>query len=132
MKIRIRSRFILIITLVIFLVFLSFITQSVILQSFKTIEEQETTAQVQRFSSQSNGEIEDVAATCRDWAERNETAGIFTNTEGTQDPSRLFQPVSMKNLGIDYIAVYDAEGQRVFSETITKGGETVQRSTART
>jgi signal transduction histidine kinase len=127
MKIRTRSRLILVITLVIFLVFLSFITQSVILQSFKTIEDQETTAQVQRFSSQLNGEIEDVAATCRDWAERNETAGIFTEPEGAQDPYRLFQPVSMKNLGIDYIVVYDSSGNRVFSETITKNGEIIEK-----
>jgi signal transduction histidine kinase len=126
MKTRTRARLILVITLVIFLIFLSYITQSVILQSFKTIEERETTAQVQRFISQLNGEIEDVAATCRDWAERDETAVIFSNPGGAQDPSRLFQPVSMKNLGIDYIAVYDASGKNILSATIAKNGETIQ------
>jgi signal transduction histidine kinase len=125
MKIRTRSRLIVVITLIIFLIFLSFITQSVILQSFKTIEEQETTAHVQRFISQLNNEIEDVAATCRDWANREDTTAVFTNQNKSQDPSQLFQPMSMKNLGIDYIVVYDAGGNRVFSETITKDSKTI-------
>jgi signal transduction histidine kinase len=125
MKTRTRSQFILAATLVVFLIVLSFITQSVILQSFGVIEEQETTAHVQRFISQLNNEIEDVAATCRDWAYRDETAAIFSGTDGVQDPSRLFQPVSMKNLDIDYIAVYDAGGHRIFAETITRDGSTV-------
>jgi sensor domain CHASE-containing protein len=87
MKIRTRSRLILVATLVVFLVVLSFVTQSVILQSFGTIEKKETTSNVQRFISQLDREVEDVAATCRDWALRNETAAIFTETGGEQDPS---------------------------------------------
>ena len=126
MKIRTRTRLILVATLLTFLVVLSFITQSVILQSFEVIEEQETTSHVQRFLSQINNEIEDVAATCRDWADREETSAIFTNPAGEQDPSRIFQPVSMKNLGIDYIVIYDASGQRILSETISKEGNAVR------
>ena len=126
MKIRTRSRLILVGTLVIFLIVLSIITQSVILQSFGTIEKQETTSHAQRFVSQINIEIEDVAATCRDWALRDETATVFTETGNVQDPSRFFQPVSMKNLGIDYIMIYNASGYRIFSETITNDGNTVQ------
>ncbi|MFA4848519.1 MAG: ATP-binding protein [Methanoregula sp.] len=126
MKIRTRSLLILVGTLVIFLIVLSIITQSVILQSFGTIEKQETTSHAQRFVSQINNEIEDVAATCRDWALRDETAMVFMDTGSVQDPSRFFQPVSMKNLGIDYIMIYNASGYRVFSETITDDGNTVQ------
>jgi len=126
MKIRTRSRLILVATLVIFLIVLSLITQSVILQSFGTIEKRETTSHVQRFVSQINNEVEDVAASCRDWALRDETATIFTETGSVQDPSRFFQPVSMKNLGIDYIMIYNASGYRIFSETITNDGNTVQ------
>ncbi len=122
MKVRTRTRLILVATLVIFLVVLSFITQSVILQSFRTIEDQETTAHVQRFISQLNNEIEDVAANCRDWAIREETAKLLTSPPGEVNPSQIFPPVSMKNLGIDYIAVYDASGHLIFSETITKEG----------
>jgi signal transduction histidine kinase len=112
-------------TLVIFLVFLSFITQSVIVSSFRVIEEQETTAHVQRFISQLNTEIEDVAATCSDWANHQEASGT-SNPDEEQDPSLLFTPDSMKNLGIDYVAIYDAEGNCVFSETITRNNEIMQ------
>ncbi len=126
MKIRTRSRLILVATLVIFLVVLSFITQSVILQSFSAIEKQETTSNVQRFISQLDREVEDVAATCRDWALRNETAAVFSETGNAQDPSEFFQPVSMKNLGVDYILIYNASGHRIFSETITKDGDVIR------
>jgi signal transduction histidine kinase len=126
MKVRTRSRLILVTTLIVFLIVLSFITQSVILQSFGAIEKQETTSHVQRFISQINNEIEDVAAICRDWASRSETTAIFSEAGEMQDPSDFFQPVSMKNLGIDYILVYDAQGHMVFSETITKDGQTIQ------
>jgi len=130
MKIRTRTRIILVATLVAFLLVLAFITQSVIIQSFGVIEEQETTSHVQRFISQINNEIEDVAATCRDWAGREETREIFTGPDGMSDPSRIFQPVSMKNLGIDYIIVYNASGKRVFSETISKDGTAVREAPA--
>ena len=126
MKVRTRSLLILVATLLIFLVALSFITQSVILQSFSTIEKQETSANVQRFVSQLDNEVENVAATCHDWADREETAGIFTEQGDVQDPSRYFQPVSMKNLGIDYILIYNQRGDRVFSETISPDGSAVQ------
>ena len=126
MKIRTRSRLILVATLVIFLILLSIITQSVILQSFGTIEKQETTSHAQRFISQINHEIENVAVTCRDWALREETAMVFSETDSMQDPSLLFQPLSMKNLDIDYIMIYNTSGYRVFSETVTNDGETIQ------
>jgi signal transduction histidine kinase len=126
MKVRTRSLLILVATLVIFLVALSFITQSVILQSFGAIEKQETSANVQRFVAQLNNEVETVAATSHDWAIRNETAAIFTEKGDVQDPSLYFQPVSMKNLGIDYILIYNQRGQLVFSETIAQDGSAVQ------
>ena len=127
MKIRTRSRIILTATLIIFLVFLSFITQSVILQSFSVIEKQETQSRVDLFVSQLDNEIESVATTCRDWAARDETAAVFSETGTVEDPSHIFQPVSMKNLHIDYIVLYNASGDRVFSETITSDGDTIPR-----
>jgi signal transduction histidine kinase len=122
MKVRTRSRLILVATLVIFLILLSFITQSVIIQSFTTIEYRETTAHVQRFVSQINYEIEDVAASCHDWAVRPETGEIISGSIEEGDPQRLFPPVSMKNLGIDYIVIYNNSGHRIFAGTITSDG----------
>ena len=126
MKVRTRSLLILVATLLIFLVALSFITQSVILESFGAIEKQETSANVQRFVAQLDNEVENVAATSHDWAMRNETAAIFTEKGEVRDPSQYFQPVSMKNLGVDYILIYNQRGQLVFSETITQDGSAVQ------
>jgi signal transduction histidine kinase len=126
MKIRTRTHLILIATLVVFLIVLSFITQLVIIQAFGEIEKQETTSHVQRFVSQIDYAIEDVAVSCRDWALRDETKEIFMDDWGKSDPSQPFQPVSMKNLGIDYIMIYSTSGNRIFSETITKEGGVVQ------
>jgi signal transduction histidine kinase len=125
MKIRTRSRIILTATLIIFLVFLSFITQSIILQSFSAIEKKETQSHVERFVAQLDNEVETVASTCRDWALRDETAAVFTETGTVDDPSQVFQPISMKNLDISYIVLYNASGSRVFSETVTNEGETI-------
>jgi len=125
MKIRTRSRLILVATLVIFLIVLSFITQSLILESFRILEEKDTTANVQKFIAQINSQVVNVAATCKDWSDRDETAAFFSGTRGSKDPSALFQPISMKNLGIDYILVYNSSGSRVFSEAIEPDGSVV-------
>jgi signal transduction histidine kinase len=123
MQIRTRSRLILVITLVIFLIVLSYVTQAVILTSFRQIEEQETTAHVQRFISQLNNEIENVAITCRDWAVRDETTAVFSDNGQETGPASVFPPLTMRNLGIDYILVYDNAGALVFTETVTTDGE---------
>src|SRR5208337_2301153 len=122
MKIRTRSRLILVATLVIFLIVLSFITQSLILQSFQVLEEKDTTANVQKFIAQVNNQVENVAATCKDWSERDETSAFLSGTQDVTDPSALFQPISMKNLGIDYILVYNSSGNLIFSEAIAPDG----------
>ena len=122
MKVRTRSRLILVATLVIFLIVLSFVTQSIIIQSFRTIEVQESSAHVQRFIAQLNHEIEDVAASCRDWSVREDLSLLVTGPKD-DELSNLFPAALMKNLEIDYIAIYDPTGQRVFSKTIgTDGG----------
>jgi signal transduction histidine kinase len=122
MKIRTRSRLILVATLVIFLIILSFITQSLILESFRVLEEKDTIANVQKFIAQVNGQVADIAATCKDWSERDETASVLTDTQNLKDPSAPFQPFSMKNLGIDYILVYNSSGNLAFSEAIAPDG----------
>jgi len=122
MKIRTRSRLILVVTLVIFLVILSFITQSLILQSFGVLEEKDSTANVQKFIAQINNEVENVAVTCRDWSVRDETSAFLADSPGTNEMSGLFQPITMKNLGIDYILVYNSTGDLVLTEAIAPDG----------
>ncbi len=123
MKVRTRTVLILAAALVVFLVLLGFVTQLVILQAFGEIENRETTAHVQRFVSQLDSGTEDVAATCRDWSLREETALFLSRNASGQDPSAVFPPAVMKNLGIDYILLYDGNGDRVLAGTITSDGE---------
>ncbi|WP_292416693.1 ATP-binding protein [Methanoregula sp.] len=123
MKVRTRTLLILSAALVVFLIVLALITQSVILQAFGEIEGRETTAHVQRFVSQLDSEIEDVAATTRDWSLRQETSELLSGPGREEDTAQLFPPGIMKNLGIDYILLYDAGGNRILSGTITEDGE---------
>ena len=125
MKVRTRTLLILGAALVAFLIVLGFVTQLVILQAFSEIENRETTAHVQRFVSQLDSGIEDVAATCRDWSLRQETSGFLSAQGSDRDASQLFPPGVMKNLGIDYILLYDDTGTLVISETITPDGEII-------
>jgi signal transduction histidine kinase len=123
MKIRTRSRLILVATLVIFLIVLSLITQSLILESFKVLEEKDTTADVQKFIAQINNEVGDVAAICKDWSDRDETSTFISDRqEGMNDTPDMFQPLTMKNLGIDYILAYNSSGDLVFSEAVAPDG----------
>jgi len=124
-KVRTRTILILGAALVVFLIVLGFVSQLVILQAFGEIENRETTAHVQRFVSQLDNEIEDVAATCRDWSLREETAAFLSGPGDNHNPSQLFPPVVMKNLGIDYILLYDDNGSRALSGTITPDGDIV-------
>jgi signal transduction histidine kinase len=126
MKIRTRALLILAATLVVFLVVLGFVTQSVILQAFGDIEDRQTSSHVQRFVSQIDYATEDVAATCHDWAVREETAGVLPENPENDTLASLFPVSSMKNLGIDYILIYNASGSRVFSLTVTGDGERVR------
>ena len=115
MKVRTRSRLILVATVIIFLVVLSFVTQLVILESFRNVEKQEMTAHVQRVVAQLNGDVEDVGATCRDWAERKDTYDVMSGPDPGHDPDGLVDPFSLRSLGIDYILAYDSSGKLVFS-----------------
>ena len=116
MKVRTRSRLILAAMAFIFLIVLSFITQFIILDSFRTIEKQQMTANVERVLSNLNSQETSVAATSRDWAGREDTyafAGVsgFPGTSGTFN-----QPLLLGTLDIDYLLVYNTSGDLIFSQ----------------
>ena len=108
MKIRTRSRLILIFTIIIFLISLSFITQSVILESFQTIEKQEATANMQRVLSSLHDEVEQVAAQCRARAEWDDTYRFILDQNPDYIRSNLAQPTLFQNLGINYMLFYNS------------------------
>jgi signal transduction histidine kinase len=100
----------------IFLIALSFITQFVILDSFRTMEKQQMTANVERVISNLNNQETTVAATCRDWAGRDETYAFLGGLNSSVPNGTFNQPVLLGTLDIDYLLVYNSSGQLVFSE----------------
>ncbi|HVP97020.1 CHASE4 domain-containing protein [Methanoregula sp.] len=118
MKVRTRTRLILAAMALIFLIGLSFVTQFVILDSFRSIEMQQMTANVERVVANINSQEKTVAASCRDWAGRDDTytfAGIM-ETPGPSSGGTFNQPVLLGTLDVDYLLIYNTSGQLVFSE----------------
>lgn len=116
MKVRTRSRLILAAMTFIFLVALSFITQFAILDSFNAIEKQEMTANVQRAIANINTQEVSVAASCKDWANRDETYDFVGAPNLSRESLTLNQPVLLSTLDIDYLLMYDTNGTLIFSE----------------
>jgi len=118
MKVRTRTRLILAAMAVIFLIGLSIITQFIILDSFRSIEKQQMTANVERVLANINNQEKTVAATSRDWAGRDDMYA-FAGTLDTPGPSSgdtFNQPLLLGTLDIDYLQIYNTSGQLVFSE----------------
>ena len=116
MKIRTRSRLILVATIIIFLLVLSYITQSVIIASFGSIEQQEATGNMQRVLSSLNNEVEQVAADCRDKAESDDTYRFIQDGNTEYIHSNLATPTSFENLGINYMLFYNESGVLVYGK----------------
>jgi len=116
MKVRTRSRLILVATIVVFLVALSFITQSVILESFRTIEQKDATANMQRVLAKMNNEVEQVADSCRGWAEWDDTYTFVDTLDPAYIHSNLANPATFQNLGINYVLYFNESGNLVYSK----------------
>jgi len=116
MKVRTRSRLILVATIILFLLALSYVTQSVILASFKNIEQQEMTANMQRALAKLNDDVEQVASNCRDWAEWDDSYTFVDDLNSGYIHSNLAQPTSFKNLGINYMLFYNSSGALVYAK----------------
>ncbi|ABS56923.1 integral membrane sensor signal transduction histidine kinase [Methanoregula boonei 6A8] len=116
MKVRTRSRLILAAMAFIFLIGLSFITQFVILDSFRSIEKQQMSANVERVIANLNDQEKIVSANCRDWAGRDDTYA-FAGAAGSSGNSSAFnQPLLLGTLDVDYLLIYNTSGDLVFSE----------------
>jgi sensor domain CHASE-containing protein len=120
MKVRTRSRLILVATIVVFLLALSFITQTVILESFRTIEQKDATANMQRVLAKMNNDVELVAASCRGWAEWDDTYTFVDTLDPEYIRSNLANPATFQNLGINYLLYFNSSGSLVY----TKGYDT--------
>jgi signal transduction histidine kinase len=100
----------------VFLVSLSFIAQFVILDSFNKIEQQDTVTNVQRVITNIDNQEAEVAANCKDLAERDDTYAFVKNINESKNPATLNQSVLLNTLNIDYLLIYNTSGDQVFSE----------------
>lgn len=117
MKVRTRSRLILIITIIIFLTVLTFISQSVILESFQNIEKREMTANVQRAVTNLDGQQKTLSALCGYWASQEKMYAVVSATRGNDHPrDQVAPPVSLEGYDIDYILMYNASGVLTYAE----------------
>ncbi len=73
-------------------------------------------ANVERVISNLNNQETAVAATCRDWAGRDETYAFLGGSNASGPSGTFNQPVLLGTLDIDYLLIYDTSGQLVFSE----------------
>jgi len=112
MKVRTRSRLILVITIVIFLAVLSFISESVILASFSAIETQEMTSHVQRAVSSLDGQEDNLATICDYWASQQEMAD-FAAGLGTGTEPQNTDPV--QGYDADFVLVYNSSGALAYA-----------------
>jgi len=122
MKIRTRTRLILVFTIIIFLIALSFITQSVILASFRAIEQQQANANMQRVLSSLNDEVEQVAAQCRGWAEWDDTYRFINDTNPGYVSSNPASPTAFLNRGINYILFFNSTGDLLYAKVFDSDG----------
>jgi signal transduction histidine kinase len=111
----------------VFLIVLSFISQFVILDSFRTIEKQEMTANVERVIANLNDQEQAVAANCKDLASQDETYAIARGFNVSGTSCTLNQPLLLSTLDIDYLLVYNTSGKLVFSEEagVKNGGSDI-------
>jgi signal transduction histidine kinase len=125
MKIRTRSWLILVAMIIIFFIALSFVTQTLILESFRNVENEEMTANVERVIANLNGEEQDVAAICQEWAQRDEVYMFLNENNTARTLSGPTLPTSLETLGIDYLLIYDSSGNLVFSDSAWDGNGSV-------
>jgi len=115
MKVRSRSRLILVVTIVIFLITLSYIVQSVILASFQNIEKQEMTAHIQRAVTNLNNQEKSLALICKNLATREEMY-VFLADNRSSGPRQTTPHISSGDYAIDYLLLYNSTGTLVYAE----------------
>ena len=115
MKINNRISIILCVVLCAFLIALAIISHLFILTTFTDIERKQETADMQRLLSQLNGEVEDVAAVCSEWAQWDDTYAFVKDLNPVYVHANLAQPTLFRNMKINYVLFYNSSGDLVYS-----------------
>ncbi len=115
---KINNRIIVILVVAIFslLVALTIISHFFILNTFADIEQKQATADMQRVLTRLNDEVEDVAATCRDWAQWDDTYTFVNDLNPVYIHANLAEPTLFRNMKINYVLFYNSSGKLVYSK----------------
>jgi PAS domain S-box-containing protein len=97
------------------LVALAVIAHFFILTTFSDIEQKQAVADMQRVLTRLNDEVEDVAATCRQWAEWDDTNRFVNDLNPGYIRANLEEPSLFRNMKISYVLFYNNSGQLVWS-----------------
>lgn len=98
------------------LVALTIIGHFFILNTFADIEQKQATADMQRVLTRLNDEVENVAATCREWAQWDDTYVFVNDLNPAYVRANLAEPTLFRNMKINYILFYNSSGKLVYSE----------------
>jgi len=126
MKINHRIIVILCVAICALLVALAIISHFFILNTFTEIEHKEATADIQHVLTRLNDEVEDVAATCRNWAQMDDTYRFVKDLNPEYIKANLAEPELFRNIKIDYILFYNSSGNLVYSRGYSQDDETIQ------
>ena len=97
------------------LVALAVISHFFILSTFSDIEQKQAVADMQRVLTRLNDEVEDVAATCRQWAQWDDTYRFVNDLNPGYIKANLEEPSLFRNMKISYVLFYNDSGKLVYS-----------------
>jgi len=115
MKINNRIIIILAVAVCSLLIALAIISHFFILSTFADSEQKQTNADMQRVLTRLNDEVENVAATCREWAEWDDTYRFVGDLNPAYISANLEQPSLFRNMNINYVLFYNDSGKLVYS-----------------
>lgn len=117
MKINNRIIIILCVAICALLIALTIISHFFILNTFADIERKQASSDMQRVLTRLNDEVEDVAATCRVWAQRDDTYTFVNDLNPEYVRANLVEPTFFRNMKINYVLFYNSSGNLVYSRT---------------
>jgi PAS domain S-box-containing protein len=96
------------------LVALALISHFLIFSTFAEIEQKQATADMQLILTRLNGEVEGVAATCRNWALSDDTYRFVRGDNPNYIDANLAEPALFRDMGITYVLFYNSAGKLVY------------------
>ncbi|MFA4861460.1 PAS domain S-box protein [Methanoregula sp.] len=126
MKINSRISIILCVVACALLIALVLISHFLIFSTLSDIEQKQATADMQLVLTRLDGEVEDVAATCRNWAQSDDTYRFINDQNDGYVLSNLAEPALFRDMKIQYVLFYNSSGNLVYSRGFNPESVTIQ------